>query len=68
MSPSKATSDPVYHIFVLHERFTSTVSNTLIMPGCLRVLSLRTAFLAKGNRDLLAAMSKLKILQFEVSS
>jgi hypothetical protein len=47
---------------------TSTVSNTLTTPGCLRVRSFLTAFLASGRRDLLAMTSKEKILQCEPSS
>jgi hypothetical protein len=39
-----------------------------MMPGCRNVRSLRVAFLAKGNRDLLRAMSKVKTLHGELSS
>lgn len=37
-------------------------------PGCRRVLIFLRAFLARGSRDLLAAMSKEKTLQLEPSS
>lgn len=47
---------------------TSTVSKTLITPGCRRVRSLRRAFRARGRRDLFAVMSKEKTLHFEPSS
>lgn len=47
---------------------TSTVSKTLITPGCLRVRSFRTAFFASGRRDLLATASNEKMLQAEPSS
>lgn len=47
---------------------TSTVSSTLITPGCRNVRSFLTAFLAKGNRDLFAVTSKENILQLEPSS
>jgi hypothetical protein len=39
-----------------------------MMPGCRKVRSLRAAFLAKGNRDLLRTMSKVKTLHDELSS
>ena len=48
--------------------FTSTVSRTFTIPGCLKVLSFLTAFFAKGNFDLFAVTSKLKMLQLEPSS
>jgi len=47
---------------------TSIVSSTLTTPGCLNVRSLRTAFLARGNRDLFADTSKVNMLQGEPSS
>lgn len=47
---------------------TSTVSSTFITPGCLSVRSFLTAFRARGSRDLLALMSKEKMLQLEPSS
>lgn len=47
---------------------TSTVSSTLMTPGCRSVLSFFKAFLARGRRDLLAAMSNVKMLQSEPSS
>ena len=46
----------------------STVSRTLITPGCRNVRSFLTAFRASGRRDLLAVTSKEKILQFDPSS
>jgi hypothetical protein len=46
----------------------SITSRTLMMPGCRKVRSLRAAFLAKGNRDLLRTMSKVKTLHAELSS
>lgn len=47
---------------------TSTVSSTLITPGCRKVRSFLRAFLARGSRDLLAVISKENMLQFEPSS
>lgn len=47
---------------------TSTVSRTLITPGCRRVRSFFRAFLARGRVDLFAAMSKEKMLQLLPSS
>jgi hypothetical protein len=47
---------------------TSTVSNTLITPGCRSVLNLRSAFFARGRCDLFAFMSKLNMLHLEPSS
>lgn len=47
---------------------TSTVSKTLITPGCLRVRNLRRALRARGRRDLLADMSKENTLHLEASS
>ena len=47
---------------------TSIVSKTLMTPGCLKVLDLRTAFFAKGSRDLFAAISNVKTLHAEPSS
>jgi hypothetical protein len=44
------------------------VSKTLITPGCLSVLNLRTAFFASGRRDLFALISKENTLQEEPSS
>ena len=37
--------------------YTSIVSKTLITPGCLSVLDLRTAFFANGSRDLFSRIS-----------
>jgi hypothetical protein len=48
--------------------YTSTVSSTLITPGCRNVRSFFTAFLAIGRRDLFAVTSKENILQFDPSS
>lgn len=48
--------------------YTSIVSKTLITPGCLKVLDLRTAFFANGSRDLFAATSNMKTLHAEPSS
>jgi hypothetical protein len=39
-----------------------------MMPGCRKVRSLRAAFLAKGSRDLLRTISKVKTLHDELSS
>ena len=47
---------------------TSTVSSTLITPGCRNVRSFLSAFRARGRRALLAFMSNENILQFEPSS
>jgi hypothetical protein len=47
---------------------TSTVSKTLITPGCLKVRSFLAAFRARGRRDLLALMSNENMLQLEPSS
>lgn len=44
------------------------VSKTLITPGCRNVLDLRTAFFARGRRDLFALISNTKTLQAEPSS
>lgn len=53
----------------LHEAyFTSTVSYTLITPGCLNVRSFRTAFRASGKRGLFARESKVNMLHLEPSS
>jgi hypothetical protein len=49
-------------------KYTSIVSRTLITPGCRNVLDLRTAFFARGRRDLFALMSNAKTLQAEPSS
>lgn len=43
-------------------------SITLITPGCRNVRNFLAAFLAKGSRDLLVLMSKLKTQQGEPSS
>ena len=48
--------------------YTSTVSSTFTTPGCLKVRNFRTAFLAKGSRDVLEATSKVKMLQSDLSS
>jgi hypothetical protein len=40
----------------------------LITPGCRNVLDLRTAFFARGRRDLFPLMSNAKTLQAEPSS
>jgi hypothetical protein len=47
---------------------TSTVSRTLMTPGCRSVRSFRSAFFASGSRLLFAALSKAKMLQFDPSS
>lgn len=47
---------------------TSTVSRTLMTPGWRRVRDFLRAFLARGSLDLLAVMSKEKMLQGELSS
>lgn len=47
---------------------TSTVSKTLITPGCRSVRNLRRALRARGRRDLFAYMSKENTLHFEPSS
>lgn len=47
---------------------TSTVSSTLITPGCRSVRSFLRAFLARGRRERLVVMSKEKMLQFDPSS
>lgn len=47
---------------------TSIVSRTLMTPGCRNVRDFRTAFRARGRRDLLVAMSKVKMLHEEPSS
>ena len=47
---------------------TSTVSSTLMIPGCLNVFNFLTAFFASGSLDLLAVISKVSMLQFEPSS
>jgi hypothetical protein len=53
----------------LHGRSpTSTVSKTLITPGCRRVRSFRSAFFASCNLDFPALTSKEKTLHFEPSS
>lgn len=44
------------------------VSKTLITPGCRNVLDLRTAFFARGRRDLFAWISNAKTLQIDPSS
>lgn len=49
-------------------KLTSTVSSTLTMPGCLRVLNFLRAFFARGRCDRCAATSKEKILHLEPSS
>lgn len=49
-------------------RYTSTVSKTLMTPGCRSVRSFFRAFFARGSWYLLAVMSKEKMLQFEPSS
>ena len=46
----------------------STLSKTLITPGCRKVRSFLTAFRASVRRDLFAITSKEKILQLEPSS
>jgi hypothetical protein len=60
------------HYIALHGSpstfYTSTVSSTLITPGCRNVRSFFTAFLAIGRRDLFAVTSKENILQFDPSS
>ena len=47
---------------------TSTVSNTFITPGCLKVRSFRTALRARGSRDLFSTTSKVNILQSDLFS
>jgi hypothetical protein len=47
---------------------TSTVSKTLIMPGCRRVRNLRKAFFASGRRDLAVVTSNEKMLHGDESS
>lgn len=47
---------------------TSTVSSTLITPGCRKVRSFLRAFFARGKRARLAVMSKEKMLQLDPSS
>lgn len=47
---------------------TSTVSKTLMTPGCRSVRSFFKEFLASGSRALLAGISKEKMLQLEPSS
>lgn len=64
--------DPISFAFRLmgidgHE-CTSTVSSTLITPGCRKVRSFFRAFFARGNRARLAVMSKENMLQFDPSS
>ena len=47
---------------------TSTVSRTLITPGCRSVRSFLRAFFARGRRDRLAVISNEKMLQLDPSS
>lgn len=47
---------------------TSTVSNTLMTPGCRSVRSFFSAFFARDSCDLWAVMSKENMLQFDPSS
>lgn len=53
---------------IRYERSTSTVSKTFTTPGWRRVRNLRSAFRARGNRDLFADTSKENILHLDPSS
>lgn len=54
--------------FVVVASHTSTVSSTLMTPGCRNVRSFLSAFFARGSRLFFAVLSNENMLQLEPSS